>query len=1321
MLAGVRNMMSERDIETMDDSANFQSSIDSARDTSATGINALGNAVGNAVSFALQNTSLATPVEPLSQQELSDLSQISQQYGAEWYNLNDATARQVLAHATKRADGTFDLSRVIGGTTGLVTGETPVEATSFMVTIDSETGTYYRWVESYLGGDNGWGMSPVAFVPNSMGTIETRQSYGGEGEYYNTLYWVPTAQTLANEAARTSNLAEINSRGIMQVVPNSAKGNSLGWAQDGNFRSVGSMMWDEKYGLIANLNNSPTVAPRYLNATQVDKFNRLVSQYAATPGSSWEQLTPDTLQKMLNASTVRADGTLDLGTTFGGKTGYINLEPDPMAKSFEVRQDYETGQYFYYVSAGYSGDNGETYNAVWLNDLKGGKIVTDTVDMGGEIGFVTRHTYVPDAAYAAKAEVNDKIAAQMNAAGAVQVRPNSNGRYLSINDNGGYIDPSKFVWNEALGLITHNSNIYVPPDDGGWFDDFMDFIGDVLPIIVIVAIVVFAPEALGAVGEIGAAEVAAGEVVAGEVVAGEVVASEVVASEVIVSEAVTTELAAAELTAAEIGVGEAAAEVSANSIWSTQIGNTTLGNLANTAARNTLINLAMNGGDIDQALISGVTGFAAGAAGAYASAAAAAADMGTAAQNVIGMGTRAVVSGALTGNMDSSLANFVGNYAGQLAGDWAAANVAEAILNGSEIPVGTVGLVRDLTSGAVRGAVNGDVEAGITGAATSWLSDTIVSNASEAIGNATREDGAEPNSPTSQQGAFDFIAPILVGAALNGENGVKSAVANIFGTSVANAIVSVSSDKGNSTNNSRNETNNQNTQVATQYAHENIEFTSDYVSDYGLYQAGYFETPSEADVALAEWALVDYLVDNGVYGQDDAELISFGEFDYLMDTALADAGGDGTVQQVVITGQRGYTMETVLKDRGIPVAGSGNDVSFFSLDDKGQLITREGDEIINRRAYIDSTGKEVIVDANASGKFDIPQGVKSVAVTELWRDGKPLGRDYGTPQEWTDAVPGAIAEHGIASRLFGLGGDPMNSLRRQVSVNETLYPQLAAMIDKGSGQVNPLLWNKFLEEAKAAGVDMVVMTNGIDTGYQGGRDNASIIANNSMKLAINVYNPTSGMISDVGESSMAKANRMQNIHVAIASEISSGQTYQAQLAKDWNVSATSAPLTVIGHSQGSINAGEGIKLLTDSQRANLNAIYIGTAIASAPETRTIVNITDSKDFVVNSLGGRTMEQSSTFLTNIVRDENGVIVSGDLRPNRVSVATNITQNVTRPSDSINHHSLYLYAQDPKAREALGFIGYVMPTRPFVPEYRVPTKPVPAPGLDGVVGP
>jgi len=185
----------------------------------------------------------------------------------------------------------------------------------------------------------------------------------------------------------------------------------------------------------------------------------------------------------------------------------------------------------------------------------------------------------------------------------------------------------------------------------------------------------------------------------------------------------------------------------------------------------------------------------------------------------------------------------------------------------------------------------------------------------------------------------------------------------------------------------------------------------------------------------------------------------------------AERGLDLAAPKLDGNGAFGNTPENrkILDERNVPFERLANGTIFFaSLDRQGNFIQVEGSSVVSLKSYRNAQGAIEYVAPDA-----VPAGVAAIDVKELRYGDRVLGRDFGPVAEWVQAATDARVR----------AGDPADSLRRQVAVDTLRNPELAKYIDEGTGQVNPLLWNEFQDKVTAAGLAMMVTSNGLGNFY----------------------------------------------------------------------------------------------------------------------------------------------------------------------------------------------------------------------------------------------
>jgi hypothetical protein len=302
----------------------------------------------------------------------------------------------------------------------------------------------------------------------------------------------------------------------------------------------------------------------------------------------------------------------------------------------------------------------------------------------------------------------------------------------------------------------------------------------------------------------------------------------------------------------------------------------------------------------------------------------------------------------------------------------------------------------------------------------------------------------------------------------------------------------------------------------------------------------------------------------------------------------------------------GDESKKILSDRGVPFAELPNgDLYFASLDRSGKFVRVEGSEVVTLKSYRTEDGTIAYSSPDAYGNYNLPAGVESIDVQELRYGGKVLGRDYGIPKEWADA----IQKSGVTA------GDPVYSLRRQVAVDAAAHPELAAFIDAGTGQINPLQWNDFKAAAMRADIPMLVSSNGLGNFYQQARDNIRILSEGRNAVAVNVYNPTidGGFVSDtLAEAVLGNLiGQRQTVQIAIQSQMRDALAYNAALDVRYKREFGSTLTDYIGHSQGTINGNLAIDRMTNKEKESIRVFAVGSASWCLPKgVAGFVNVVD---------------------------------------------------------------------------------------------------------------
>jgi hypothetical protein len=402
-------------------------------------------------------------------------------------------------------------------------------------------------------------------------------------------------------------------------------------------------------------------------------------------------------------------------------------------------------------------------------------------------------------------------------------------------------------------------------------------------------------------------------------------------------------------------------------------------------------------------------------------------------------------------------------------------------------------------------------------------------------------------------------------------------------------------------------------------------------------------------------------------------------FKYRHDHPLMPSKGNG------ILAGKNERNKKLLKDRGIEYAELPNgDLYFASIDRGGEFARVDGSEVVQQKAYRNEDGSISYVSPDENGNYALPDGVKTVDVKELRYGGKSLGRDFGTPEEWLEA----IRQSGVTA------GDPANSLRRQVAVDTTAHPELAGYIDPSTGQVNPLQWDDFQAATMKAGLSLMVASNGLGNWYQQARDNIRLLSIGEDKVAVNVYNPTidGKFVKDiVAECALANLlGQNQTVQVAIQAEMGAALDYNKNLDFVQNRKAGTTLTDFVGHSQGTINGNLAIDRMSAEQKKLINVFDIGVASWHLPHgVASFTSIADQHDLV----------SILTFGRAISGDE----YAQDHPETYKVVNTHIDQLPgvqDRTIDPGIHHSFYLYVQTPEFQNALGFKTVPsLVTRPF----------------------
>lgn len=403
------------------------------------------------------------------------------------------------------------------------------------------------------------------------------------------------------------------------------------------------------------------------------------------------------------------------------------------------------------------------------------------------------------------------------------------------------------------------------------------------------------------------------------------------------------------------------------------------------------------------------------------------------------------------------------------------------------------------------------------------------------------------------------------------------------------------------------------------------------------------------------------------------------------------------------------------------VTDDRGNIRTFELDRSNQVLLKIGERVENIVSYRNSNG-EIVYVKNIN---EVPSGIDSTNIAPgraLYYGDQLIARDFAAPQAFVNAVVADGAR----------GGDPVNSLRRQVSVSPTgPYSELARFIDKGSGQVNPLDWEAFqkraLEIAGTSGerASMVVTSNGMLNTYQQANANAVGLANLIPNaIVVNVLNPSTGFrVLDAVDVVSTNLGVQQTVASAIAEQIREARGFQAEVARRISSpGSTIQPqnILLIAHSQGTVNANQAIERLgaSNSRRiSDVNAMYVGTAVRSVPVgLAQLSNVTDFGDLVstnpivdgANAIRNTFRSRSSEFGELQSPFTPASQITTQIPENYRQVTTNFngeTRDTSLPTG--NNHSLYLYlARSDVQRELARLldIGNLnRNNRPVIPTY------------------
>lgn len=368
---------------------------------------------------------------------------------------------------------------------------------------------------------------------------------------------------------------------------------------------------------------------------------------------------------------------------------------------------------------------------------------------------------------------------------------------------------------------------------------------------------------------------------------------------------------------------------------------------------------------------------------------------------------------------------------------------------------------------------------------------------------------------------------------------------------------------------------------------------------------------------------------------------------------------------------------------GYRVDGFGN-IRYFTLDHDNRINRLSDESVIERRFYRDAQSGQVRYLADGES---LPAGVDARdtgIARELRFEGQLIARDFGVPNEYRSQ-----------SEAGGFrGGDAVDAIRRQVAVDAQRYPELARLIDPGSGQVNPLDWAVFQAAARRLGssespTSMVVASNGLMNTYQTARNNAVSLANGLRDaVVVNVLNPSTGrMLVDGLEAMRSEVFlQRQSVQGAIQVQMLEAIEFNRGVAADLRLNA---PLQTmyIGHSQGTINGNLAIMRLKDPDLlAQVRLINIGTATAHLPRgLGGFDNIYDVNDQVstVWTSGSQILDRN---VGDPGADSGYPAPRLNLPPNYSEIRTDFATDGMLTGNS---HSLYLYLMRPAVQQALGF--------------------------------
>jgi len=382
----------------------------------------------------------------------------------------------------------------------------------------------------------------------------------------------------------------------------------------------------------------------------------------------------------------------------------------------------------------------------------------------------------------------------------------------------------------------------------------------------------------------------------------------------------------------------------------------------------------------------------------------------------------------------------------------------------------------------------------------------------------------------------------------------------------------------------------------------------------------------------------------------------------------------------------------ILLDRRVPfVVLPTREIYFASIGREGGFALVEGARITNMTSFLDEQGELRTLPQEDYLKINFPTLRQSRDFQCLHYQDTPLGRDYGTPSEWV----GAIESQHVTS------GDPPESLRRQVAIDVERHPWLAQYLDSGTGQVNPLQWQAFLDEARKSDLPMVVSSNGLANFYQQARDNIRLLAEGRNALAINVYNPTidGGFMADfLSESLPSLMGWRQTLQVAIECELLLAIAYNRALDETHGRALGTTPTVMVVHSQGTIHGNLAADALPAPLKELVTVINVGGASTHVPGgLREFVSIADRADPVVSVSAARNVKNHQNLI--------------ERKPQYRLVETDIIGTLGAERAG-NYHSFYLYSQTAEFQKELNFgrrDKALLISRPFVARWASALRP------------